>query len=335
MFCLLIIIVWIIPCESAAQCPGNVVLQNQNDVDSFNINYDCSRIDGYLYIGNGDITNLDSLYKIDSVMDKFAIIGNDSLVSISGLSNLVFVGDDTDINENQKLKTLTGLEGLLRISEDFRIKENDSLCDISMLDSLITIGGDLTIVDNQNLNTCNTYWVCNLIACGVDAIVGHNGEDCNSENVGLLDCGCVTGLDISLEVSLSRQVDLDKMAMAFANCPFEISDLEIFGEGIKNLDSLIFLEEIQGQLRINQTDSLLSLNGLQNLRLLDELDIQNNQQLEDISMIDPDIMISRELTISSNDSLSDCAVEWLCKVIDCLPDEYIIDGNNTGCQEKF
>ena len=318
-----------------AQCNNDITLSTQDEVDSFTINFNCTIINGDLLISGSNITNLDSLYVLDTLLGDLEIKDNDSLINLRGLQNLSFANRSIEVESNPNLISLDGLEGLVTIKNDFIVSENDSLQDITALDSNVVIFGNIEIGENPNLETCDAYWICNHVFCDRRAVISENGGNCFSTNVGLISCGCQIGAIIPLELGLTRQVDIDMLPSYFALCPFEVKELSISGESVNSLDSLYFIDEIEQKLTIEETDSVYSLSGLENLSFVDRLTLSSNGMLSDISMLNTSLVITRSIQIIDNDSLSECTVEWLCNVLDCYLGEYDIEGNKDGCSSNL
>ncbi len=120
------------------QCPDNLYLTSQVQIDSFQINYPgCNEIVGDVKIYGNDITNL------------------------YGLNNLVIIGGSLQIGNNNNmtganpiLTSLEGLSNLSAINGDLEILGNDILVNLTGLENLTTIGGSLVIGGWWNTWTC-------------------------------------------------------------------------------------------------------------------------------------------------------------------------------------
>ena len=163
---------------------GDIILANQNQVDSFRINYGCDTILGNLFIAGGDIFTGEpfastDIYSLDSLLDMRCIIGslavynNDSLSTLSGLDNLDHIsgGLFVEFNDrltglvglealdtiagawiryNSKMQNLEGLEGINYIESDLLLEGSIST-DFMGLNNLKKIGGNLEIRFNESL----------------------------------------------------------------------------------------------------------------------------------------------------------------------------------------
>jgi len=104
--------------EACMSClPEGIWLSTQQQIDSFPINYQgCTQIEGSVYIGNWDptnITNLDSLIQLTTIAGGLSIEANSLLTSLSGLNNLVSIAGTLEIgNWEQPNINLVSLDGL-------------------------------------------------------------------------------------------------------------------------------------------------------------------------------------------------------------------------------
>ncbi|MCK6693785.1 MAG: hypothetical protein L6Q97_17020, partial [Thermoanaerobaculia bacterium] len=80
-------------CRLAAQCPtGDITFSTQGQIDSFQLNYPgCTGLPGNVKISGADITNLQSLSAIDSIIGFLSIADNPVLASLNGLESLTYV----------------------------------------------------------------------------------------------------------------------------------------------------------------------------------------------------------------------------------------------------
>ncbi|MFK8005992.1 MAG: T9SS type A sorting domain-containing protein [Saprospiraceae bacterium] len=128
---------------------GNVALTNQDEVDNFPSLYpNCTEVLGNFTI-EGEISNLDSLEQLTSVLGALRVSDCDSLMSLNGLHNINSVGS-LWISGHLNLKNLNGLESLDEIADGILIGGNDSLITLNGIGTIINIG-TLTIDTNPNL----------------------------------------------------------------------------------------------------------------------------------------------------------------------------------------
>ncbi|MFZ4633927.1 MAG: T9SS type A sorting domain-containing protein [Saprospiraceae bacterium] len=144
-------------CATAAQaqCPFNLTLTTQAQVDNFVVQYPaCTIIQGTVLVQSGDaITNLNALSNLTFVLGNLSIQNNNMLTSLNGLQNLAGVGNNIDIVTNAKLANLNGLTSLATVTNDLSIDNNALLTSITGLGNLTTVGGSMTLANNPKLAT--------------------------------------------------------------------------------------------------------------------------------------------------------------------------------------
>lgn len=150
------------------------------------------------------------------------------------------------------------------------------------------------------------------------------GEDSNPGDTYLIDnlhwdqapivTTCLSG-----GISFTSQDQINMFPVNYPQCteilgPVTINDA-ITGN-IKNLDSLIQIQRIHGYLQISNNDSLISLNGLNNLLLVQgNLNVNSNEALVNLSGLDLVDTIGGYLQIYNNDALMAISslndLEWI------------------------
>ena len=238
--------------------------------------------------------NLESLTGLDgliSVGGDLVIKINWILENLGGLNGIITIGGNLFIINNNNLQNLSGLESLSTIGGLFYIVENNSLTNLKELTNLEEIGGDMAIgynigleslvgledinhisisniyiSENPNLSACDVQSICNYIADpqGTLSLQG-NAFGCNSiieiEN----DClnNCLPG-----GITFTTQAEIDNFQTNYPGCA-EIEGNVTIGDwgstDITNLDSLIYIVNINGGLSIESNPLLTSLTGLNNL----------------------------------------------------------------------
>ena len=140
---ILIIILLIISFKSLGQCPTtNIILNSQEDIDDFAINYPgCTQILNGLSIHGNDIANFDGLTNISTITGDLFLDDNNILTSLEGLINLTTINGNLLINGNNILDYLTGLDNLTIINGNVEIIST-GLTNCTGLGSLTTITGD-------------------------------------------------------------------------------------------------------------------------------------------------------------------------------------------------
>lgn len=136
-----------------AQCPTNLILQTQQEVDAFPATYPgCTFIPGSIRIESSSITNLDSLYSIQFVQVNLNLIDNVGLMDFDGLHNLEAIGGDFNLINNQSIVDFSGLLKLESVGKSFNVFDNVGLVSMDGLVQFNSIGMDLILRGNLNLS---------------------------------------------------------------------------------------------------------------------------------------------------------------------------------------
>ncbi|HMG17033.1 MAG TPA: hypothetical protein VK590_16360, partial [Saprospiraceae bacterium] len=131
--------------------PGGITFSTQLQIDQFSVDYPgCTNITGSVTISGANITNLNGLSQLSSIVGGLYIQANPVLTSLNGLSSVSSVGGSVIISNNSVLSSLTGLGSITSIGS-LNINNNASLSSLSGLSSLSSIGG-LYIINNSNLS---------------------------------------------------------------------------------------------------------------------------------------------------------------------------------------
>lgn len=140
---------------SQAQCPVDLTLSTQAKINDFPSDYPgCHKLDGYLKITEygSNITNLDSLSILDSIVGNFETQYCFGLNSLNGLNNLDFIGGDFIIKENTTLENLVELDNLKAIGGSIVIYDNEKLKSLNGLQQIAT-AANIQIELNDSLNS--------------------------------------------------------------------------------------------------------------------------------------------------------------------------------------
>jgi len=160
-----------------SQCPGNLYIYTQAEVDSFPKNYpNCSSIPGDVEI-LGDVNNLNALSSITSIGGNLDIRDADNLADLWGLENLTNV-EYLAIRESDNIMDLSALNNLTSVKaisiqntqaailpnfenisskvEFVRIFDNSLLQQVGM-PSNVQIEGYVQIYRNENLRTISGF----------------------------------------------------------------------------------------------------------------------------------------------------------------------------------
>ena len=103
-------------------------------------------MDGGLQIRfNRDLTSLQGLNNLSSVLDTLWIEQNPEMRNLNALASLSSIPTTVIVWDNDKLTDLHGLGGIASIAGDLMIIENNSLTSLSGLGNLVQVGGNLFI----------------------------------------------------------------------------------------------------------------------------------------------------------------------------------------------
>jgi hypothetical protein len=157
-----------------AQCPANITLSTQSQIDSFPILYpNCKDFPGKITVKGPNITNilglsnlkriqtlyidfnkrlndLSGLDQLDTIRGYFSLNVNDSLYTLHGLEKLRYVGGSIYMNNNHFLQNLHGFSNLHTVKGTFDIIGTSPLQNLKGLDSLYE-ADELYISNNYSL----------------------------------------------------------------------------------------------------------------------------------------------------------------------------------------
>jgi hypothetical protein len=193
-------------------CQGDVTLTSQADVDAFRSGRGCTIISGELaiigFVGDGDITNLDSLSSLTKV-GSISIAYNQRLKNINGLSNITSIGTNSNNNKessiivegNPMLTSLSGFSGLSGAIGGVYINDNDALTSLDGLQHINKIGGyGLQLNDNDVL--VNTSALSKVTMINLEAQIANNSLLTNLNGFrSLAEISIVRGGGVTLEIS--------------------------------------------------------------------------------------------------------------------------------------
>jgi hypothetical protein len=197
--------------KAQACLPDGITFSTQAEIDNFQTNYpNCTEIEGYVAIGEYDITNLNGLSVLTSIGGSLSIY-NTAFTSLTGLDNLTSIGGSF-IFGGTSLVNLSGLENLTSIGGDLQTYvftyagvpqfwPNPELTSLTGLDNLTSIGGDLVISLNESLTSL--IGLANLTSVGEGLIISDNAALTNLTGLDNIDAGSITNLEIFSNGSLS------------------------------------------------------------------------------------------------------------------------------------
>lgn len=290
-----------------AQCPGApLTLTTQAQVNNFPTNYPgCTEMEVSLTINGSNITNLNGLSQLESLVRSLFIFNNPSLTSLAGLSNLSNIGAELTVDNCDVLTNLNGLENVPFIGGTLTITGNATLSNMNALLGIQYINGSLLVSQNPALTT----------------LAG-------------LDNAAFTGrfLQISNNNALTSISSLDNMAEVGNNANTNGRFLSIGSNpNLTTIDGLHNLVSVGTDFEIVNNGNLVSLDAFNSLETIGgEFAITGNPDLTSITEFGAITSIGGSLTISNNNLLGDCATQGICDYLEG-PGVAIIGSNDPGC----
>jgi hypothetical protein len=256
-------------------------------------------------------------------------IGGSSLNYVNGLYGINSVEGHLILTHNRQMNNLIGLESLIQVGGNLYIggyeaDGNEYLRNFEGLENLVNFDGDIQIIGN--------YSLVNL--------QGLSGID------------SVNDLSITTYPGMIDLSGLDSLTSV-------MHDLHIAGYSIKHLDGLEKIDSINGNLYIGATDSLIDMQGLNNLVYIGEdLSLSYNKSLNSLadlinlkSVHNLAIWSNESLTslhgldsinghiisymyISDNQMLSHCEVKSICDYLVNPTGTVEINDNASGCNSR-
>jgi hypothetical protein len=264
---------------------------------------------------NLGLTSLTGLEQLDSIGGSLQIGywwgGNESLASLSGLNNLAYIGGGVIIAFNPSLISLNGLENLTSIGGDIEIYNNTSLTSISGLDNVnASTIRRISIFDNPVLYMCHVQSMCEYLADLHEIIsIYHNAPGCDNPHEVADSCGFTLSCLPFGNYYFTKQANIDSFPSYYPDCHRLEGIVDINGGNITNLDSLIGIDTINGILHVCGNNNLLSLNGLNNLRYIqNDLNLGywecgGNPKLTDLTGLNKLTIVGRWLLLLDNSGL--------------------------------
>jgi len=245
----------------------------QDQIDSFQADYPgCIAIGGSVYIRGNDITDLNGLTVITSILgdlDFGEYFTETPLTNFSGLENLTYIGRNLDIVELDEITSFTGLENLTSIGEIFDVSECDSLIDFTGLESLSTIGNGIRIETNSSLVSLNGLE--NLTSVNYFSIY---------KNASFISFNGIQNVNVNYGLGVHNNVNLTNF------------------EGLENISSLKYLS-------IRSNDILNDISALENINSVGPVTVGGNPLLPNISIFEYITIIGGDLIIGNNKLLTD------------------------------
>ena len=283
--------------------PDGIHLSTQSQVSSFPSDHPgCTTIEGFLLIGQGNITDLTPLSQLTAVEGYLQVGLNPQLTTLAGLENITSVGGSLGITGNAQLTDLSGLAGITTVGGLMEVSENNNLTSLAGLQNITSVGSYLDISDSPGLTDLQ----------GLEGIQTIGGSLIIRDNPALASMQGLAPTSIGGGFDLMNNPQLMDLSAA-AGLTSLGGPLSLNGNtAILSLQELSGITAINGVLRVMGGSGLMSLDGLQN--------------------IDPATILN--LIIVNNPGLFQCAAENLCDYLAIPASLANITGNATGCSSR-
>lgn len=182
--------------------------------------------------------------------------------------------------------------GDLKLSDIWLATDSRAISDLSPLQNIEVIDGDI------NIQNCNR--ITSLDSLKSLKVVTGNIHFYN--NIMLSSIDKLSGIQFDQRLTLSSLGELDSLPLFNAD---SLIDLTLFHLPINNINSLETIKQLE-RLTISNCDNLKSLNGIENISI-------------------------DKIGINHNDSLSDCTIESICKIIEINAFNANISNNMGNC----
>ncbi|NJB82480.1 FISUMP domain-containing protein [Wenyingzhuangia aestuarii] len=305
----------------------SLLIKNNNSITNINGLKNLNAIGGYLDISNNlKLTSLTGLENLSEIPTDLVISDNISLKSIASLSKILKVGYRLAIFRNNSLEDLEGLDNLISVGSvtisankvqnpetqstktaTFQIKTLDTLDSNSTVNQKTQVTVEDTdrmfIQDNVKLkNLCALSSLFNSNGLTGTYIVSGNAFNLSEEGFSNDNCADETSNIALGDITLTTQNEINTFDYTGITGKLTIS--ETTTGDIKNLNSLMVLKTIGGNLEIHSNSELENLKGLDNLTAIKgDLSITNNTLLNNycsISELVTNDAIEGESTIDNN-----------------------------------
>ena len=302
-------------------CPGDISLSTQIDIDNFVINYGCSVITGTLYIlNNNNITNLNGLYQLTSVGGLyFQNVPN--LTNYSGLNNLATITGNFNVF-SESSNAIVGFPSLTTIGGVLDFSAVVGLTSVSGFNNLLTVG-NLIFGANPNLISINGFSSLQSITDILYIVYNENLQT-------------ISGFS-SLNYVANYVISKNAILQQLPNTPLltTINSLDIHNNPLLlNLNGLNGLTTVNTSLFLATNNSLNSISALNNLTSVSNFSINDCNSLTSLTGIENIIPSTiNSVTLYGNSQLSVCSMPNICSFIDNGGSVYI-NSNAPGCNSR-
>lgn len=319
-------------CNAGSICGQDTVfLTSQDEIDMFHQTHACSSLSGTLVIEESVPSNIQNLYgltHLKRIFGSLIIRSNMAIENLTGLDNIEFIDRSLVLESNAALTTIIALNRARRV-QYFKALNPEEI--------------SLIVSNNPLLNSCSIDLICqHFKEPGRFSMISDNAVGCNSVNEIKENCDYTTAC---LSPMFRDQQSIDDFPYRYAGCKEIYSRLVIndyyeptgFNK-VRDLSPLTQIETVHSTVIIANSDSLKTLDGLENLTWIGEkLEITSNSNLNNIDALDSLILEpflnnpEHSVTISSNNKLSTCNTKFICDLIDSGFTELTVEDNADGC----
>ncbi|MEM1145431.1 MAG: thrombospondin type 3 repeat-containing protein [Pseudomonadota bacterium] len=167
-------------------CPSeDIELSNQAEVDAFQASFGnggtCSVVTRSLTIEGSDITNLDGLEGITSVLGSLIVSRNATLAHLDGLSGISSVGGALAVFDNTALINLDGLSGVTSVGGILNVTGKAVLTNLDGLSGITSVGQSLFVTRNDALT--NLDGLRRVTNVGLNLFINNNGALTNLDGL--------------------------------------------------------------------------------------------------------------------------------------------------------
>ncbi len=290
---------------------------------------------------NENLTSLDGLNSLQTIVINFRLEDLPSLASVSALSSLTSIAGDVYFQECDALTSFSGLENLTYIDGDLFIRSNDLLGSLDGLENLQSIEA-FQLTNNSSIT--NIQALNNLTTITNEEL--YNSLDIE-QNPSLESLDGLEGLTTIGNLEIKNNISLISIE--------GLQNVTDVGVGIViydnvNLTTLTGLNNVQRLRQSPYVNGMVNLyfanNALTNLEALSNLtdpnyvalgivDEQNLTSLSGLENMNPEQI--GIVVIQNNSQLSTCEVESICGYLASNPDPslYIIENNAPGCDTEI
>lgn len=319
---------------------GDLWIKNNDVLTSLTGLYNLKTVNGEIRIDfNKSLTNLLSFYNLNSIDGNIGILGNPSLVSLRGFDRLQSIGGHLEIFGNDDLIDFTGLENLKIIDGNLEIYGNNDLLTLKGLENLIAVNGDiiigmypyggnqslislkalhnldagsienLIICYNSSLYECEAQSICAYLISPKGIVEIHDNDfGCNSKEE--IELACKPTTCLANGIAFTTQDEIDRFKENYPYCNEIMGDVTINSKEIENVQGLIGLTSIGGNLKIGSYPGggnplLKNLTGLNNVTSIGgNVEIINNKSLSILTGLYKLETIGGNLWIKNNPRLT-------------------------------